>query len=101
MPAMLMPGIIGISTDSAITSIPTSVPLAYASGNGVQNTSGANSSHSPTKALAHCAQGLRRQASADSALKTITRMPLMTSLQVISRLRNSNDGSPRSTMTRS
>jgi hypothetical protein len=101
MPAMLMPGIIGISTDSAISKAPTSVPLAYASGNGVQNTSGANSSHTPTKALAHCAQGWRRHALADNMLKAITRTPLSTSLQLISRLRSSNDDSPRSAITRS
>jgi hypothetical protein len=80
MPAMLIPGIIGISTDSAITRLPTRVSLAYAEASGVQNTSGAMSSQPPTTASAHCAQGKRRAELADKTLNRITSRPVQTSL---------------------
>src|SRR3546814_4141084 len=66
MLAMLMPGIIGTSTDRAMTAEPMSKLLLYCAALGLQKISGAKNSQMPTNATAHCAQVLVRGTS-DSA----------------------------------
>ena len=53
IPAMLMPGIIGTSTDSAMTAEPMSKSLLYCAALGLQKINGANSNQMPTNATAY------------------------------------------------
>src|SRR3546814_1821732 len=98
MPAMLSPGIIGASTEKAITSAPTSMSFEQTAAVGAQNTRGANSSQSPAKQLAHWpnhAVLLDR----DNMPKSAIRRPLATSLQASAIARHSIEARPRSAVT--
>ncbi|OIQ63866.1 hypothetical protein GALL_545890 [mine drainage metagenome] len=98
IPAMLMPGIIGISTEKAITSTPTSVSLRYWAALGVQKSIGAKSSQRPTKVLAHWANQAVRLDS-DSAPNAAIARPLSRSLRTSAVARASRLASPRSSVT--
>ena len=99
MPAMLMPGIMGTSTDNAITAEPMSRLLLYCAALGLQKISGAKNSQMPMNATAHCAHVLVRGAS-DSAPNSAMASPLTTSLIASALARHSIEGSPRSTVTK-
>src|SRR5690606_35658254 len=75
-------GMPGIRIVSAITSMPTSVPLTYAAAVGAQNGPGAAHTHAPTPHASHMLIGRLgsrlRQPNASSS------RPLITSLHVIS-----------------
>src|SRR3546814_8904741 len=88
IPAMLMPGIIGTSTDSAITAEPMSKLLLYCAALGLQKISGAKNSQMPTNATAHCAHVLVRGTS-ESAPNSAMARPLTTSLMVSALARHS------------
>src|SRR3990170_1433039 len=98
IPFMSMPGIIGTSTEKAITAEPTSVSLRYWAALGLQKIIGAKSSHRPTKVFAHCAHQLVRFDS-ESAPNSVMRRPLTRSLIVRAEARHSTLGSARSIVT--
>src|SRR3546814_14065540 len=74
IPAMLMPGIIGTSTDSAITAEPNSKLLLYCAPLGPQKISAPKNSQMPTNATAHCAhvlvRGTRERAPTSATART-------------------------------
>src|SRR3990170_2792939 len=98
IPAMLMPGIIGTSTDKAITAEPTNVSLRSWAALGLQKIIGAKKSHRPTKVVAHCAHQAVRLES-DRVPNSAMRSPLTRSLIVSADTRHSTLGRPRSTVT--
>src|SRR4051812_47325063 len=98
MACMSMPGIIGTSIEKAIGSAPQNVSLAYANGDGDQNTSGANNSQMPVKQVPHCAQRWRQNS--DSVAKIRISVPLPISLQANIAARAAGGDRPRSWVTR-
>ena len=98
IPSMLMPGIIGTSTENAIASVPTSRLVRYWAALGLQKNKGAKSSQMPMKAVAHCPNQAVRFES-DIAPKIINTIPLSISLRARALARHSIDGKPRSRVT--
>src|SRR3546814_6962535 len=86
IPAMLMPGIIGTSTDSAITAEPMSKLLLYCAALGLQKISGAKNSQMPTNATAHCAHVLVRGTSKSAPNSAMRSEEHTTELQSLKRI---------------
>ena len=93
MPAMLIPGIMDTSTANEMTSDPTRRSLLYCAALGLQNKRGANNSHKPTAAAAHCAHQAVLLES-ESAPKHAVKSPLITSLATSKVVRHSSEASP-------
>jgi hypothetical protein len=85
---MIMFGMPGISTVSAITSIPTIVSFRYAPGVGAQSSRGAKLSQIPTKQQIQ--SETERSGRSARHPKTTSRIPLRTSLQVVREARSAS-----------